>query len=83
MKLIDVFMAFLVVVGGLQFVYCVLVGNYVRASIVLGSMGGRLRGLRVSQEGLIFFANELSGFLAVQCLSIGIQCNGGPIRVDG
>ncbi|KAL6715751.1 oligosaccharyltransferase complex subunit epsilon [Lecanora helva] len=27
-KLIDVFMAFLVVVGGLQFVYCVLVGNY-------------------------------------------------------
>lgn len=28
MKLIDVFMAFLVVVGGLQFVYCVLVGNY-------------------------------------------------------
>ena len=28
-KLIDAFMAFLVVVGGLQFVYCVLVGNYV------------------------------------------------------
>ena len=28
-KLIDVFMAFLVVVGVLQFVYCVLVGNYV------------------------------------------------------
>ena len=28
-KLIDVFMAFLVVVGGLQFVYCVLAGNYV------------------------------------------------------
>ncbi|PQE03402.1 dad family protein [Rutstroemia sp. NJR-2017a BBW] len=27
-KLIDVFMAFLVVVGGLQFLYCVLVGNY-------------------------------------------------------
>jgi len=27
-KLIDVFMAFLVVVGVLQFVYCVLVGNY-------------------------------------------------------
>ncbi|KAL2041360.1 hypothetical protein N7G274_005742 [Stereocaulon virgatum] len=27
-KLIDVFMAFLVVVGGLQFIYCVLVGNY-------------------------------------------------------
>ena len=28
-KLVDAFMAFLVVVGGLQFVYCVLVGNYV------------------------------------------------------
>ncbi|KAL8876667.1 MAG: hypothetical protein Q9198_005175, partial [Flavoplaca austrocitrina] len=27
-KLIDVFMGFLVVVGVLQFVYCVLVGNY-------------------------------------------------------
>lgn len=28
-KLLDVFMAFLVVVGGLQFAYCVLAGNYV------------------------------------------------------
>ena len=28
-KLIDVFMGFLVVLGGLQFLYCVLVGNYV------------------------------------------------------
>lgn len=28
-KLIDAFMGFLVVVGVLQFVYCVLVGNYV------------------------------------------------------
>ncbi|KAJ6781173.1 hypothetical protein PWT90_08327 [Aphanocladium album] len=27
-KLIDVFLAFLVVVGGLQFAYCVLAGNY-------------------------------------------------------
>ncbi|KAJ4295991.1 oligosaccharyltransferase complex subunit epsilon [Collariella sp. IMI 366227] len=27
-KLLDVFMAFLVVVGALQFVYCVLAGNY-------------------------------------------------------
>jgi len=30
MKLIDAFMAFLVVVGGLQFVYCVVAGSYVR-----------------------------------------------------
>lgn len=36
MKLIDVFMAFLVGVGGLQFVYCVLVGNYV------SFLGGRV-----------------------------------------
>jgi oligosaccharyltransferase complex subunit epsilon len=28
-KLIDVFMAFLVTVGVLQFVYCVIAGNYV------------------------------------------------------
>jgi oligosaccharyltransferase complex subunit epsilon len=28
-KLIDVFMAFLVVVGVLQFAYCVIAGNYV------------------------------------------------------
>ncbi|KAI1465796.1 defender against death DAD protein [Daldinia caldariorum] len=27
-KLLDVFMAFLVVVGGLQFAYCILAGNY-------------------------------------------------------
>lgn len=29
-KLIDVFLFFLIVVGGLQFLYCVLAGNYVR-----------------------------------------------------
>jgi hypothetical protein len=28
-KLIDVFMAFLVVVGALQFIYCIIVGNFV------------------------------------------------------
>ena len=32
-KLIDVFMAFLVVVGGVQFVYCVLAGNYVSSRL--------------------------------------------------
>jgi oligosaccharyltransferase complex subunit epsilon len=31
-KLLDAFMAFLVAVGALQFVYCVLAGNYVRFS---------------------------------------------------
>ena len=29
-RLLDAFMAFLVAVGALQFVYCVLAGNYVR-----------------------------------------------------
>lgn len=30
-KLIDVFMVFLMVVGGLQFLYCVIAGNFVRS----------------------------------------------------
>ncbi|EFZ00610.2 oligosaccharyl transferase [Metarhizium robertsii ARSEF 23] len=34
-KLIDVFLLFLIAVGGLQFVYCVLAGNYVRFFIAL------------------------------------------------
>jgi len=32
-KLIDVFMSFLVVVGVLQFVYCVIAGNFVCVSM--------------------------------------------------
>lgn len=35
-KLIDVFMAFLMVVGVLQFVYCVIVGNYVSSMCIRG-----------------------------------------------
>ena len=30
-KLLDVFLAFLAVVGALQFLYCILAGNYVRS----------------------------------------------------
>lgn len=37
-KLMDVFMAFLVVVGGVQFVYCVLAGNYVSLFDSLGEV---------------------------------------------
>jgi oligosaccharyltransferase complex subunit epsilon len=44
MKLIDAFMAFLIVVGGLQFVYCVIGGNYVCRQI-LGLLNGCI-GLR-------------------------------------
>lgn len=40
-KLIDAFMAFLVVVGALQFVYCVLAGNYVRRSWGVLGCGSR------------------------------------------
>ena len=40
-KLIDVFMAFLVVMGGLQFVYCVLAGNYVSLVFCLGGRDWR------------------------------------------
>lgn len=48
-KLIDVFMAFLVLVGGLQFVYCVLVGNYVssppqRCSVAFSLFPGKTEG---------------------------------------
>jgi oligosaccharyltransferase complex subunit epsilon len=35
-KLIDAFLAFLAVVGGLQFLYCILAGNYVRLALGLG-----------------------------------------------
>jgi oligosaccharyltransferase complex subunit epsilon len=31
-KLIDVFLVFIAVVGALQFLYCILAGNYVRIS---------------------------------------------------
>jgi hypothetical protein len=34
-KLLDAFMAFLVAVGALQFVYCVVAGNYVRSVLSL------------------------------------------------
>lgn len=33
--LLDAFMVFLVLVGGIQFVYCVVAGNYVRSTITI------------------------------------------------
>jgi len=55
-KLIDVFMAFLALAGALQFLYCVLAGNFVRARAALparfarpprgGEGRGRLGGVR-------------------------------------
>lgn len=40
-KLLDAFMAFLVAVGVLQFVYCVLAGNYVRESLEASDRDGK------------------------------------------
>lgn len=50
MKLVDVFMAFLVVVGGIQFLYAVLGGSYVSLTFLVlserrfGGMGCMERG---------------------------------------
>jgi len=44
-KLIDAFLGFLVVVGALQFVYCVLAGNYVSPSL-----GRRTKGFIICRE---------------------------------
>jgi len=41
-KLIDAFLGFLVVVGALQFVYCVLAGNYVSLSLGLRTKGFKI-----------------------------------------
>jgi oligosaccharyltransferase complex subunit epsilon len=40
-RLMDMFMAYLVVVGALQFIYCVVAGNYVRSlSLSAGEPAG-------------------------------------------
>jgi oligosaccharyltransferase complex subunit epsilon len=59
-KLIDVFLAFLAAVGALQFIYCILAGNYVRLPL-------RLRRSSLSQSADLFlqpFNAFLSGFSA-------------------
>ncbi|KAL8748265.1 MAG: hypothetical protein Q9199_008223, partial [Rusavskia elegans] len=50
-KLIDVFMGFLVVVGALQFVYCVLVGNYVSFAFLFFFEGMGVGVMRVAWGG--------------------------------
>jgi len=73
-KLIDAFMAFLVVVGGLQFVYCVVAGNYVSSSF---------RALRCSSAcGEVVNGRLTVGSfrVAVQCLPVGLQCHRWPVR---
>ncbi|KAI1166956.1 defender against death DAD protein [Nemania serpens] len=60
-KLIDAFMAFLIIVGGLQFAYCVLAGNYVRPSRLLAP---RTPGAEGHQTSIQPFNAFLSGFSA-------------------
>lgn len=63
-RLLDVFLVFLVVVGVLQFAYCVIGGNYVS----IGCSGGGSE-VRV-------WANE---GIAIQCFPGGLLGDGGPV----
>ena len=77
-KLLDAFMAFLVAVGALQFVYCVLAGNYVcflpllLVPIRLGWwVGGK------GSDGAM-----LTLGLAVQRVLVGLLGDGGAVCLD-
>lgn len=50
-KLLDCFMAFLVAVGVLQFVYCVIAGNFVSSAFLWVLLFGRIRMLGRRKEG--------------------------------
>jgi hypothetical protein len=91
-KLLDSFMVFLIVVGVLQFTYCLIVGNFVR--IVQGSIPtadpattasflnatscsvSRLRSCMATHESAM--ANENRA--ALQRLPLRLQRNRGPVR---
>lgn len=62
-KLIDVFMAFLVVVGVLQFVYCVIVGNYVSAVYSVAMEGNLLIPLKPFNAFLSGFSATVGQFV--------------------
>lgn len=47
-KLLDAFIAFLLTVGALQFVYCVIAGNYVRAILTIRGWCGDVLVLMVN-----------------------------------
>ncbi len=51
-KLTDAFMAFLVVVGGVQFLYCLVVGNYV-SSCFFGWLGFGMACMREGECGRV------------------------------
>ena len=94
-KLLDVFLAFLVVVGGLQFVYCLIVGNYVRLLFHLhhpffpptttrkkAVSRDRARGRKRIVRRMGIGGADSSIVVALQCLLGRLFGNGGTIRFD-
>lgn len=69
-KLIDIFMAFLVVVGALQFLYCILAGNYVSRT-----PGAAARAAR--RTDILTMCR-----LALQCFSLWLLCDGWAVCPD-
>jgi hypothetical protein len=71
-RLLDAFMAFLVAVGALQFVYCVLAGNYVRPAVIYTvKIGGWMDGWMLIGDAI-----------AVQRLPVGILGDRGAVCAD-
>lgn len=69
-KLIDVFLVFIAVVGALQFLYCILAGNYVRSPANRGSLQA------------LGTLTLLINVAAVQCFPFGFRSNRWPICFD-
>jgi len=84
-KLLDAFMAFLVAVGALQFLYCILAGNYVRDTPPFFLWSCRFTsGGGVGMDGWMDGWNELLtlrvlGGIAVQCVLVGLLGDGGAV----
>jgi hypothetical protein len=78
-KLLDAFMAFLVVVGALQFFYVVLVGNFVRIHPPLPVPSRRNYG---GKRNPVWWSHDLliDMLIAFQCLSFRLQRNRRSIR---
>jgi oligosaccharyltransferase complex subunit epsilon len=71
-KLVDAFMAFLVAVGVLQFVYCVVAGNYVRFSFFF----------LLCSFGILVAVLVLIMGVAVQRVLVGLLGDGGAVCFD-
>lgn len=71
-------MAFLVVVGALQFVYCLLVGNFVSAT--QSREEGRKR--REKGKRKLISKNANGCVIAFQCISVGLFGDRGAVCFD-